>query len=633
MQEQSEQIRVISHRHKKSAGIAAFRKQHGAALIFIMFIVGLAVAAFIMKTFDAESLKARQEEKTMQALGQAKEALIAWSVSHADVPGMTPYPDRSSDGNYDGYSDCPPAMNPFAYSYLIGQLPIYRQTNPCISPQTGIGGDWTDSQGNRLWYAVSRNLVREYQSPGRNPVINPGIINIDSLKPVPYDGTNATSSYPWLVVRDINGNVVSDRVAAVIVSPGPPLSGQSRTNTASSSHFLDQITIGTTTYSNRDYDQPDEDFVMGSDAVVNNTFNDRLVYITIDELIAALERRVAAEARDALLSYQNATGRYPYAAPLGSTENYSCIDATVNGLLPLDSNPSNNCSCTSGRDCSCDFDIIDSVAFNRGGPNWDSASGSCSAAGSVCTCAGAGDCSLLGIIRFECDVAGNCNSNLISGTFSFSGAFENSNVNTRTGACSHSCGSTTVTCDGNGTFSSGSCGDPGIAPTIAVNTVTGSNQLTTSSNFIAEQIVAGMRVFGDGIQDGTVVSSVTNAATLMISRNATATGQSNITFSRLSEWFINNGWQDYIYYSVARDAVPTMTLGGRTGVEAIIATVGARIDTAPFAQAKGAAQNRISCNIEDYLDSSENVSANQTYEATNKQRALNYNDQLLIVAP
>lgn len=609
-------------------------KQRGAALIVIMFIIGLAAAALLIKSYNADSLRLQQEEKTMRALGQAKEALIAWSTSHPNWPGVMPFPDRGDEGSgagYDGKSDC--VTVGLNYGHLIGELALLGDGG-CLSPQHGIGQTFTDSSGETLWYAVSINLIR-ISGAVAAPIINPGIINnVDPDKDLPYDSSATSSSYPWLIVKDINGNIVSDRVAAVIIAPGPPLAGQSRTNTATSAHFLDQITVGATTYSNWDYDQPDEDFVMGGDATLSNTFNDRLVFITIDELMFALERRAAAEARDALKQYQSVLGRYPYAAPLGSAGNYSCVDATVNGLLPLDSNPSNACACTSARNCSCNFGIIDSVAFNGGWPNWDNTDGSCSASGSTCTCTNAGYCSFLfGIFRFDCDATGNCDSNLIPGTFEFSGVFENINVNTSSGDCHHTCGNTTVTCNGNGTFSTGNCGDPGIAPTLTVNLVAGSNQVTTVSDFNIEQVVAGMKVFGDGIPDDAVVTSVINSTTLVMSRNATLTGFAEVTFSRLSKWFKINGWQDYIYYAMARDAMQVMTVGGRTGIEALLATVGATIDVVPFAESKGGPQSRVSCNIDDYLDSLENVNANQVYEATNKQKALNYNDQLFIVAP
>lgn len=606
---------MISRKDRKPSSVVLPGKQRGGALILIAFMLGIALTAFMIKNFSANSIKLNQDAKTMEALGQAEEGLIAWSASHPAWPGVMPFPDRGTDaGGYDGVSDC--VTSGVTTTHLLGMLPLLSG-NPCFTPQTELGIVPRDGSGERLWYAVSRNLIRT-NGTASTPVINPGIID------------NPTTA-PWMIVRDSAGVVISNRVAAVIIAPGPALSGQNRSgNDAPPSNYLDQTTLGATTYSNADFD---EDFIIGD--TTTGTFNDRLVYITIDELMAALERRVAAEARDALRKYQASIGRFPYAVPLGSSASYSCVEGTAAGLLPLDSNPSTSCSCTSSQNCTCAFDEIDTVSFSQSGPAWAGSSGSCTASGNTCTCSGTGQCDdLLGLIIFACDgITGNCTSNF-PGSFTFEGAFENTNVNAVTGACTHSCGSTTVSCNGAGTFSSGSCGDPGISPTIKVSTIAGTRQLTTTSNFITQGVIPGMIVSGTGIPTGATVSSVTNSTRLMISQNTTVTDIDNVvTFSRLPTWFEANSWQDYLYYGVSRDAAPTMTIGSRIGVQAMLATPGRAINTTPFAEGKGAAQTRISCNVEDYLDSNENVNANSVYEATNKSRSLNYNDQLFIVAP
>jgi hypothetical protein len=44
-------------------------------------------------------------------------------------------------------------------------------------------------------------------------------------------------------------------------------------------------------------------------------------------------------------------------------------------------------------------------------------------------------------------------------------------------------------------------------------------------------------------------------------------------------------------------------------------------------------QNRPSLSLLDYLDSTENTDGNLQFEAFNKKKSLNYNDQPFIVAP
>jgi hypothetical protein len=509
-------------------------------------------------------------------------------VGHIDVPGMMLYPDRSTDGNYDGYSDCPPAMNPFSYSYLIGQLPIYRQTNPCVSPQTGIGEDLTDAQGNRLWYAVSRNLVREYQL-SRSPIINPGIINVDVSKLVPYDGTDATSAYPWLIIRDHAGAVISDRVAAVIIAPSSPLTGQNRTDTATSAHFLDQITIGATTYSNRDYDQPDEDFIIGD--VTSGTFNDRLVYITIDELIAAIEQRVANEIKTALLNYQSSNGKFPPAAPLGSIDNYVCqaprvggphvADPANAGLLPITSK-------VAGSDFSCEIAPVNPL-----------------------------------IRSITCS---NQFTNKASISMQSGIAFSPSPT---PGACGLSPDGRTCTCTGEG-----ECGD--LGPFFRCNA---SQCRTNVTGIVRVNSLAGYEFTeADGVCSLLSCDGFDRELTCPISPiSSVGSGSRNTcdepALSTLPTWLTTNRWHDYFYYRSAQNEISKLSSGGRVDIDALLIGASGAIVSPSVAASKGTNQVRPSCEVNDYLDSAENTNLDSVFDSYNQRRNLNYNDRVYIVAP
>lgn len=272
-------------------------RQQGAALLLMMFIIGLAVTAYVVRSYDAAAMKARQEEKTMKALAKAKAALIAWSVSHPNFPGVMPFPDRLEVANpiYDGKSDC--VTSGLDYKHLIGKLPVYSDSN-CLNPNYDQGQELRDGAGEGLWYAVSRNLVRTGKDAS-TPVINPGVLNVGVALPTPYDGTSSTSPYPWMKVFDRQGNLISDRIAVVIIAPGPALREQERGDgLAPANAFLEQVTVGDQTIANYDYTKPDEDFVMGGSG--DTEINDRLIFITIDELIVALEKRVVGEVRQAI---------------------------------------------------------------------------------------------------------------------------------------------------------------------------------------------------------------------------------------------------------------------------------------------------------------------------------------------
>ncbi|HSH73653.1 MAG TPA: hypothetical protein VK974_11410 [Methylophilaceae bacterium] len=545
------------------------RKQQGAVLILMMFIIGLAVAAYTLKAFNAASLQSQQDEQTMQVLGEAKQALIAWAVSHPINPGQLPFPDRSTGGGYDGKSDC--YTGTFQYSFLLGRLPLIGQSNPCINPHTGVGGDWLDAQGNRLWYAVSRNLVHEYQAPSSDPVINPSIIN--------------NPNYQWLQVLDRNGNLISNRVAAVIISPGEPLGGQDRSSsTAGASEYLDSFMIGAATYSNRGYATDDEDFIFGEDGRHLSAsditfqrpyyFNDKLIYITVDELMEALEHRSALTARQALINYKNWTSNYPHAAMLGSTNNHSCISSNLKGFLPTESkNPLCSCNWGSSRSCKCAFTDVDSISFTKTSGAAFSASysvGACTRLSSTtCSCNGAGSCSSsTATTNFTCLTDGSCTST-VNGSYTFYGAF-----NGATGGCSLN-------------------SSPGC-PTGNNNSVSCSS--TGGLSFL-------------GCAEPPFNSIITNSA--------------------LPAWFSRNKWQDYIYY----DASLTITVGNRAGIEALLISTGASIINAPFAASKNAAQTKPSCSSADYLDSIENANGDNVYDRVGVPRSSSYNDKSFIISP
>lgn len=268
--------------------------QRGVVLLVMLLMLLLGSSYVLVQRLNHVSEVMTLDQATAHALAEARAALLGWSAGHPDRPGMLPYPDRNGDGNYDGNSDCPAgAVNA---NMLLGRLPVSGQTAPCIPPLSGLGVKVTDGSGEGLWYAVSRNLL--YQpSGGGYPAINPAL---------PEVSTN------WLTVRDAFGNVLSDRVAAVILAPGAPLRGQNRAGTApAAANYLESATIGATSYSNADFDGV---FIA---AARGDAFNDQVVYITADELITLAERRVARGAQQCLQSYASASaGKLPWAARL-----------------------------------------------------------------------------------------------------------------------------------------------------------------------------------------------------------------------------------------------------------------------------------------------------------------------------
>ncbi len=331
-------------------------RQRGIALLVMLIILGMAGLYFVLGSLSRISAQNERNSATSAVLAQAKDALIGWAIAPSGaVPGQMPLPDALDPSetpplNYDGDSNQGCVFTTWAPGAAlipngatmrcIGRLP-WRSLGMAF-PETMQ----SDPVGGMPWVAISGNLaVICYQKS-----INPAILNST------YPGGNncATAGilpYPWLTVRDERGNVLSNRVAAVIIMPGPPVGGQSRPSAplAGPAAYLDSVTVATGctacvpgTYNNAGLN-PGNDFIMGKDSRqvaatdTNYTqpynFNDKLIYITIDELMAVAEKRAALEARQILRTFFTARNYFPFAALLGSAPG-NCSTGNTRGLLP-----------------------------------------------------------------------------------------------------------------------------------------------------------------------------------------------------------------------------------------------------------------------------------------------------------
>lgn len=281
-------------------------RQTGAALLlFTALLVVISASVLLDRLSNRTRLNTGRDQETTAALAEARATLIGWAVSHAQEPGRLPWPDRNGDANYDGSGDC--FAGGVSNALLLGRFPFSGDATPCSNEAMGVYP--LDGAGEPLFYVVSQNLIQHRGKPGTDPAINPGLL----------DGG---ASYPWLTVVDQNGGVISDRVAAVIIAPGAALEAQDRSAAAPDpDQFLDSVAG---VESNADNDlvfiqYPDSRFT----AVETDSFNDRLTYITIDELMRKVEKRVLGDAAVALRTYRTTNGRFPwlslYRDPLSAT--------------------------------------------------------------------------------------------------------------------------------------------------------------------------------------------------------------------------------------------------------------------------------------------------------------------------
>lgn len=495
--------------------------QNGGALIILVFILVLVISAVLISVLDGRGVKIERDKTNAIILADAKTALIGYAigaVGGGQRPGDLIRPDTVSEtiGDYDGTADAscldsnkvnglPMVTGGSGVNMrCLGRLP-WKDLGMSIK-----GASESDSTGVMPWYAVSGNLV----DPTCLKILNSNTLNLVNIPPpAPLDCTGITLPYPWLTVRDSSGNVISNRVAAVIFIPGGVRAVQARPispNLASASQYLDTLVVPTGcaapcvsgSYNNADMTN---NFVFASEGMPNavaSDFNDQLVFISIDELMAAVEKRVAGEARRNLLTYNTTNGIYPDAATLGY-QGQSCVKSLNSGFLPLPV-----CHCT-GSTCDCAFPAVIKFTSDQ---NYSTSNGACSFSAKVCSCSGLGSCSRSSAPRrvLTCSDTGTCVSN-VTGTFSFapSAPIDVASMAVTSGLCTVT--ATTATCTGAG--------------------------------------------------DVTVMGGGSNQCTLP-----------NLNLSTFPSWFSENGWKHFIYYSKG-----ALSIGVSNNASSLVITSGSRL--------------------------------------------------------
>jgi len=281
-----------------------FKKQTGAVLLALMLVLIVGSSYFLVTKLNTNLSLTRQSEETGLALNAAKNALIGYAISYPDKvnadfgPGYLLCPDKDNDGDAEGSCVLGGTNN------TIGRFPY----------ETLELEDLRDSSGQRFWYALSQNF--------RN---NPG-------KLVPLNSESPASA-------DLSVNGVGD-IVAVIIAPGAPVNGQNRdpsvTNiTSEISHYLEGdnnnldtafvTTLGGAIRKDGEYDTSG-----------NYIFNDRLVVITRQELMQAVEKRVLGEVKQTLSKYQTDYNAFAWLSSFSdpSTSSFRAGASTWQGHLP-----------------------------------------------------------------------------------------------------------------------------------------------------------------------------------------------------------------------------------------------------------------------------------------------------------
>lgn len=238
--------------------------QQGGALILLLLILVMAGIAALFSLLDGSDVKLERDNKTYEALAEAKAALIGYAVLHPSKPGTLPCTDSDNNGMGN-----PNGTNCTTY---IGRFPWKELDVPMLK----------DGHGECLWYALSP-VFRQSMTTGMR-LASP---------------LNSTTNGTINLVNDLDVPLASaNPVIAVVMAPNYPVNGQNRSGVATpycpgdsiATNYLDvkgAVNNATGNVVGFNYT-----FKKG---VTDNNFNDQVIYITANEFYPSLRKRITKE--------------------------------------------------------------------------------------------------------------------------------------------------------------------------------------------------------------------------------------------------------------------------------------------------------------------------------------------------
>lgn len=268
------------------------------------------LGAFFVTGLASRGNKISRDGTTAVALAKAKDALIAYALTHDTYvrPGEFP---------------CPTTVSPTGSTYGIstGTLPGGSCATVRIGrlPWKTLGiQELFDGDGEPLWYAVSTKFRQAAATK----------INSDALGD--------------LTVYAAGGSApLSNQVVAIVFSAGAPVSGQNRTSAVSPCATTSTTIAGNTCATNYlDISSGRNNATNAGPYIADRpsaTFNDQLVYITTADFIPKIEERIVTILKKTLNDYYLTNLYYPYAANYPdstSLNGLNCANGKYSGRLP-----------------------------------------------------------------------------------------------------------------------------------------------------------------------------------------------------------------------------------------------------------------------------------------------------------
>lgn len=650
-------------------------------VLSIVLIGGVGLLAIVAGRSTSEARLAESARQSEDMLSQAKDALLAYLVQKTDGGqgtrlGNLPIPDAvNSSGTtitFDGKSDsrCLSGTSATGLTAVLPSTSILRANQRCLGKFPWVDvplrvGDVEahDPLGQVPWLAISPNLnywdgcLRRTNSDLGAWTFSAGATACPAI--------DNTIPYPWMTVVDAQGNVLSNRVAAVLIAPGAPIqtTGRNQIRTAATPGFagdyLDAIAVplGCTstcavTFDNANLSNTFIQIPPGTRFPANaenaglagtplTSFNDQLLYITVDEIIERLERRVLAEMKAALEAFQSkpvgstATLGLPWAVPYSTATNNGVFNATSGthvGMFPFFATPLGSppvgFTAPSGNQTGYQWNITSLQAVrackqvSTTPPRWANLAQGSASEPSVLAGSGTGLATWRGTRGIRILTAGGVVISSFAKTFSLwaseadcSGATPPSGIATDTYVVTRSITAFEFECLVAPSISY-ALAAPGGVQTYNWSCPTNSN-LTT------------------GVTVSDTLSSVVPASA---SYGLPTNGAVNMNQLRyqpiMPAWFYYDEWYKTAFYAVGPSVAPgvtpgcggasSLTVGSRSGVNALLVQAGGSLSAAA----------RPTLPPTDYLEGKNaTAAADCAFEDTSKLRSSNYNDRLMVVSP
>ena len=259
---------------------ATRQTQLGIALVALLVLLIMAGAYAFYRSANFNFGRSQQDQKLQLRLAQAKEALIAYAVIDKNRPGRLLCPDLIGDG-------ISPLLSRDDCDAYIGWLPW----------KTLDLGDATDDHGTKLRYVA----LRWFGGDRTKPPLNSDTLSTIQLAEASITPSSLESTPLGTLYLDIpigSGTDATDLkndIVALIIAPRGELDARN----ADGDHY----------------------FFSGNSS--SNADNDIIMPVTRQELMAAVEKRVASEVKACLeqhaVSPTNSEQYYPWPAPLASS--------------------------------------------------------------------------------------------------------------------------------------------------------------------------------------------------------------------------------------------------------------------------------------------------------------------------